>query len=50
MELACRGYMHEQLGTVTEANWPTPYDPAYAAPMRATLQRIHQACLDFVKA
>jgi len=50
MELACRGYMHEELGPVTEANWPTAYDTAYAAPMRATLQRIHQACLDFVQA
>lgn len=50
MELACRGYMHEQLGPVTQANWPTPYDPAYAAPMRTTLQRILQACLDYARA
>lgn len=46
MELACRGYMHEPLGPVSEADWPTPYDPAYAAPMRAALTRILQACLD----
>ena len=50
MELACRGYMHEQLGPVSEANWPTPYDPTYAAPMRAALQRILQACLDYARA
>jgi formiminoglutamase len=46
MELACRGYMHEELGPVTEKNWPTPYDPAYAAAIRATLTSILQACLD----
>ena len=50
MELACRGYMHEQLGPVTQANWPTPYDPAYAAPIRAALTRILQACLDHARA
>jgi len=50
MELACRGYMHEQLGPVSEANWPTPYDPDYAAPMRAVLTRILQACLDHARA
>lgn len=50
MELACRGYMREQLGPVSEANWPTPYEPAYAEPMRATLQRILQACLDYARA
>ena len=37
MELACRGYMPEPLGPVTEATWPTPYDPDYAAPMRMAL-------------
>jgi N-formylglutamate deformylase len=50
MELACRGYMHEELGPVSEKSWPTPYDPVYAAPMRATLTRILQACLDFARA
>lgn len=50
MELACRGYMHEQLGPVHEADWPTPYDPVYAAPIRAALTRILQACLDFARA
>jgi N-formylglutamate deformylase len=47
MELACRGYMPEEPGPVGEAEWPTPYDPAYAAPMRAALKDILTACLDF---
>lgn len=47
MELACRGYMPEEPGPVHEAEWPTPYDPAYAAPMRAALKDILTACLDF---
>jgi formiminoglutamase len=49
MELACRSYMHEQLGPVTEQIWPTPYDPSYAAPMRAALTLILQACLDYAR-
>ncbi|EIM30474.1 N-formylglutamate deformylase [Microvirga lotononidis] len=47
MELACRGYMHEPLGPVPEGEWPSAYDAAYAAPMRATLTRILQTCLAF---
>ncbi|MBQ0824223.1 N-formylglutamate deformylase [Microvirga terrae] len=47
MELACRGYMKEPLGPVAEGEWPTPYDEDYAAPMRAALTRILQACLTF---
>ena len=50
MELACRGYMRETPGPVTEADWPHPYDPAFAAPIRAVLQRILEAALDFAKA
>jgi len=54
MELACRGYMREPISRanqpdVSEANWPSTYDPAYAAPIRATLQSILQACLAFAK-
>jgi formiminoglutamase len=49
MELACRGYMNEPLGSVTEGQWPTTYDEAYAAPMRTTLTRILDACLNFAK-
>lgn len=49
MELACRGYMHEKPGPVTAADWPVAYDPAYAAPIRATLQSVLNTCLDFAK-
>lgn len=47
MELACRGYMREPEGLIHEANWPTPYDPARAAPMREILIDILNACIDF---
>jgi len=46
MELACRGYMREP-SDIDEHNWPGKYDPELAAPLRATLQQILQACLDF---
>ena len=49
MELACRGYMQEPLGPVAEGRWPTAYDEAYAAPMRAALTRILETCLTFAK-
>ena len=49
MELACRTYLDEPLGDVSEQNWPTPYDPAFAAPVRATLRSILQSCLDFAR-
>ncbi|MFZ5792129.1 MAG: N-formylglutamate deformylase [Pseudomonadota bacterium] len=47
MELACRGYMPEPLCPVAQGQWPTPYDEAYAAPMRTALARILEACLGF---
>jgi formiminoglutamase len=47
MELACRGYMHEPADGVNNDNWPPPYDTTTAAPMRAALTRILQACIDF---
>ncbi len=47
MELACRGYMRETPGPVREADWPTPFDDAYAAPMRTTLEHILTTCLEF---
>lgn len=50
MELACRAYMSEPLGFVADDAWPTPYDPAYAAPVRATLTQILEACLAFARA
>jgi len=50
MELACRGYMDDPDGAVGADNWPSPYDPDRAAPMRAVLTEILQACLDFAGA
>jgi formiminoglutamase len=50
MELACRGYLREPRGEVDEANWPSPWDEAVAAPMRAVLQKVLGACLDFASA
>ena len=50
MELACRGYMDEPPGLLTSKIWPTPYDDARAAPMRAALTQVLTACLDFAKA
>ena len=47
MELACRGYMREPSGAIAENEWPTPYDETYAAPMRAALARILDACRRF---
>ncbi len=50
MELGCRAYIDEPLGPVDESNWPTPYDPDYAAPVRATLIDILKTCRDFARA
>ncbi len=47
MELACRGYMREVPGPVSEADWPPPYDAAFAAPLRAVLRGILEAALAF---
>ncbi len=49
MELSCRGYMADPPGPLTEGAWPTPYDPASAAPMRAALADILEACLAFAQ-
>lgn len=49
MELACRGYLNEFNGPVAEGDWPVAYDPAYAAPMRAALTQVLNACLEFAK-
>lgn len=49
MELACRSYMHEPLGPVSEADWPSPYDGRKAAAMRARLTEILQTCIQFAK-
>ena len=47
MELGCRTYMPETLGPVEPRAWPTAFDPAYAAPVRAALTDILKACLAF---
>jgi N-formylglutamate deformylase len=50
MELACRGYLREPAGPVDQSSWPGAWDPAFAAPMRAVLQRVLTACIDFATA
>lgn len=47
MELACRGYLREPGVPLTAANWPAQYDAAHAAPMRAVLTDVLQACIRF---
>ncbi|HEU4380708.1 MAG TPA: N-formylglutamate deformylase [Hyphomicrobiaceae bacterium] len=49
MELACRGYMHETAGPVSEGSWPMPFDADYAAPIRDALRAILETCLRFAK-
>jgi formiminoglutamase len=46
MELACRGYMDEPRDAPTPKTWPTPYDPARAAPLVAVLRAVLAACLE----
>lgn len=50
MELACRGYMREPAEPSRPDNWPTSYDDAYAAPMRAQLRDILIAARDWAAA
>ena len=47
MELSNRGYMREPSGVLTEETWPTPFDEIYAAPIRAVLRRVIEACHDY---
>jgi N-formylglutamate deformylase len=49
MELAIRGYLREPIGPVDESNWPSQYDEAFAAPMRETLGKVLEACLEFAQ-
>jgi len=48
MELAIRGYAPEP-AVPDAANWPPAFDPAYAAPLSATLRHVLNACLDFAQ-
>lgn len=49
MELSCRGYLREPIGSVSEADWPIPFDPGFAAPMTETLKQVLAACLAFAE-
>jgi formiminoglutamase len=49
MEIAIRAYLREPLGPVTPDTWPPPFDPDFAAPLRAILRRILSACLEFAR-
>ncbi|HEV7255806.1 MAG TPA: N-formylglutamate deformylase [Mesorhizobium sp.] len=46
MEISNRGYLREPEGKGTPENWPVPYDPDFAAPMREVLRRILLAIRD----
>ncbi|HEY2445906.1 MAG TPA: N-formylglutamate deformylase [Rhizomicrobium sp.] len=46
LELTMRSYMHEP-DSPSPDNWPSPYDPARAAPLRSILQRVLETCLTF---
>ena len=49
MELACRGYLREPVGPVTEACWPPPYDGRFAEPIQTALREILDCCLAFAR-
>ena len=49
MELACSGYLREPGPPLNAGNWPVPYDAARAAPLRAVLQDILVACIEFAR-
>lgn len=49
MELAMRGYLHEQPGATTEADWPPPYEPNYAALLRDVLRAALSHCISFAQ-
>ena len=49
MELSFRGYVNEPDGKSTPETWPPEYDAARAAPMRAALESVIAACLDFAR-
>jgi N-formylglutamate deformylase len=48
LELACRAYMHEPDHPAPE-NWPTPIDEKRAAPTRATIKRVLETILEWVR-
>lgn len=50
MELACRGYLAEPAGSPEPQTWPAPYELEAAAPVRAVLRDVLNACLAFARA
>jgi formiminoglutamase len=50
MELACRGYMDDPAAPPTPETWPTPFHADRAAPLRAVLEDVLTACLQFARA
>ena len=49
MEIAMRAYLDEPAAPPDTGNWPPPYDPVRAAPLRADLARILDAATTFAK-
>ncbi len=49
MELSNRGYMREPIGPVGPENWPTDYDPEFAAPTRKTLTNILETAIRWAR-
>jgi N-formylglutamate deformylase len=49
MELSNRGYMREPEGKGSPDNWPAPYDPEFAAPMRETLTKILETAIAWAR-
>ena len=47
MELACRGYLREPIGPIASDSGRSPMTATHAAPMRAVLVDILDACLAF---
>ena len=47
MELSFRGFLREPEGALDTGNWPGAWDEDFAAPLRAVLERILAACLEF---
>jgi formiminoglutamase len=49
IELAMRSYLAEPADPPDQATWPPEYDAALAAPARAVLSRVLEACLTFAR-
>jgi N-formylglutamate deformylase len=49
MEMACRAYMDEPDGPLSQENWPTVYSPERAASVRDVLRGVLLRCLEFAE-